>query len=71
MGTQLLFIDVSVALELILKQLQGHKVTKRERKKLKRTLADIAAVIPITVLMLLPVSSIFHPFYLKLSIDCY
>lgn len=60
MGTQLLFIDVSVALELILRQLQGHKVTKRERKKLKRTLADIASVIPITVLMLLPVSPLGH-----------
>ncbi|KAJ0074990.1 hypothetical protein Patl1_34217 [Pistacia atlantica] len=60
MGTQLLFIDISMSLELLLKQLHGYKVTMRERKKLKRTLNDIATLIPITILMLLPVSAVGH-----------
>ncbi|KAH7565269.1 hypothetical protein JRO89_XS09G0177600 [Xanthoceras sorbifolium] len=60
MGTQLLFVDIMVSLELLLKQLHGYKITTRERKKLKRTLNDIATLVPITVLMLLPVSAIGH-----------
>lgn len=56
MGTQLLFIDVVDALGLLMKKLRGRQVTKRERKKIERTLADLATLIPVTILMLLPVS---------------
>ncbi|OVA08574.1 LETM1-like [Macleaya cordata] len=59
-GTQLLFIDMSVSLGLILKWVRGHKLTEREMKKLTRTMADFAAVIPVTILMLLPVSVVGH-----------
>lgn len=55
MGTQLLFIDVVDALGLIMKKLRGRQVTKRERKKIERTLADLATLIPVTILMLIPV----------------
>lgn len=60
MGTELLFTDVSDALELLIKQLKGHRLTKRERKKMKRTLGDIATLVPITFLMLIPVSAVGH-----------
>ncbi|KAI9159732.1 hypothetical protein LWI28_001369 [Acer negundo] len=60
MGTQLLFIDIIVSLALLRKQLHGYKITTRERKKLKRTLNDIATLVPIVVLMLLPVSAVGH-----------
>ncbi|KAF3450713.1 hypothetical protein FNV43_RR06802 [Rhamnella rubrinervis] len=60
MGTVLLFIDVMTAVELVLEQLGGHQVTKRERNKLKRTLNDIASLIPVTILMLIPVSAVGH-----------
>ncbi|CBI36098.3 unnamed protein product, partial [Vitis vinifera] len=60
MGTQLLFIDIMASLELLLKQMRGRRVTERERKKLKQTLADIASLIPVTILMLLPVSVVGH-----------
>lgn len=59
MGTQLLFTDLMVAIELLLNQLCGHRVAERERKRLKRTLNDIASLIPVTILMLLPVSTYF------------
>lgn len=60
MGTHLLFIDVMDSLGLLMKQLRGYKVTKRERRKIKRTLADIANLIPVTILMLIPVSAVGH-----------
>ncbi|KAM1359680.1 hypothetical protein ACFX11_046652 [Malus domestica] len=60
MGTQLLFIDITISAELLLKQLRGHKVTRRERNKLKRTLNDITSLVPVTILMLLPVSAVGH-----------
>lgn len=56
MGTELLFTDISDALSLLIKQLKGRRLTKREGKKMKRTLGDIANLVPITILMLLPVS---------------
>ncbi|XP_039006329.1 LETM1 domain-containing protein mdm28, mitochondrial-like isoform X2 [Hibiscus syriacus] len=60
LGTQLLFVDITFSLELLAKQLRGQKVTDREKRKLKRTLNDIATLIPVTVLMLLPVSPVGH-----------
>ncbi|CAL5361323.1 unnamed protein product [Camellia sinensis] len=60
MGSQLLFIDILDTMGLLMKKLRGNKVTKRERTKIERTLADIASLIPITILMLLPVSAVGH-----------
>ncbi|KAH9665817.1 LETM1 domain-containing protein [Citrus sinensis] len=40
--------------------LEGHKITERERRKIKRTVNDITTLIPITILMLLPVSAVGH-----------
>nr|GMC78189.1 LETM1 and EF-hand domain-containing protein [Ipomoea batatas] len=57
MGTQLLFIDISDAFGLLVKQLKGHLLTKRERKKMKQTLIDIATLVPVTILMLIPIPS--------------
>lgn len=62
MGTQLLFTDISVAAELLVNQLRGYQVAERERKKLKRTLNDISSLIPVTILMLLPVSTYWITF---------
>lgn len=69
MGTQLLFVDIMCALGLLFKQLHGHKVTKRERKKLKSTLNDIATLIPVTILMLLPVST-YLPYLFLIITNC-
>lgn len=58
MGTQLLFIDVLDSLRLLAKKLCGHKVTKRERRKMQRTATDVVTLVPITILMLIPVSPV-------------
>ncbi|RWR73477.1 hypothetical protein CKAN_00175900 [Cinnamomum micranthum f. kanehirae] len=60
MGTRLLFIDISAALCILQKRISGHKLTKREMKKLKRVLNDIISVVPVAILMLIPVSAIGH-----------
>ncbi|KAL8235319.1 hypothetical protein R6Q59_021419 [Mikania micrantha] len=60
MGTRLLFIDVRDAFGLLVKQLSGNKITNRERGKINRTLNDIATLVPITILMLIPVSAVGH-----------
>ncbi|XP_034694373.1 uncharacterized protein LOC117920830 [Vitis riparia] len=55
------------SLELLLKQMRGRKVTERKRKKLKQTVADIASLILVTILMLLPVitysSTLYSPIF--------
>nr|GLL23481.1 uncharacterized protein LOC109187841 isoform X1 [Ipomoea trifida] len=56
-ASQLLFIDISDAFGLLVKQLKGHLLTKRERKKMKQTLIDIATLVPVTILMLIPIPS--------------
>ncbi|KAK1416857.1 hypothetical protein QVD17_25974 [Tagetes erecta] len=60
MGTRLLFIDVRDAFGLLVKQLSGIKITNRERGKINRTLNDLATLVPITILMLIPVSAVGH-----------
>ncbi|RVX11912.1 hypothetical protein CK203_009681 [Vitis vinifera] len=68
-GTQLLAIDVAAATGLIRRVLIGDELTEKEKKALQRTLTDLASVVPIGVLMLLPVSfdiALFHWLYIIL-----
>ncbi|KAJ6778474.1 LEUCINE ZIPPER-EF-HAND CONTAINING TRANSMEMBRANE PROTEIN [Salix koriyanagi] len=57
-GTQLLAIDVAASMGLLKRLLIGDELTEKERKTLRRTMMDLASVVPIGVLMLLPVSPI-------------
>ena len=57
-GTQLLGIDVAASMGLLKRLLIGDELTEKERKTLRRTMMDLASVVPIGVLMLLPVSPI-------------
>lgn len=59
-GTQLLAIDVAAATGLLRRVLIGDELTDKEKQALKRTLTDLAAVIPIGFLMLLPVTAVGH-----------
>lgn len=54
-GTQLLAIDVAAAMGLLRRVLIGDELTGKEKKALRRTVTDLASVVPIGVLMLLPV----------------
>lgn len=59
-GTQLLAIDVAAAMELLRRAIIGDELTEKEKQALRRTLTDLASVIPIGFLMLLPVSILLH-----------
>ncbi|XP_031398894.1 uncharacterized protein LOC116209404 isoform X2 [Punica granatum] len=59
-GTQLLAIDVGASMELLRRGLIGDELTGKEKKALRRTMTDLASVVPIGVLMLLPVTAVGH-----------
>ncbi|KAF5207230.1 Letm1-like protein [Thalictrum thalictroides] len=59
-GTQLLAIDVGAALELLRRSLTGDELTDKEKQALRRTVTDLASVVPIGILMLLPVTAVGH-----------
>lgn len=59
-GTQLLAIDVGAATGLVRRALIGDELTEKEKKALKRTMTDMASVVPIGFLMLLPVTAVGH-----------
>ncbi|KAL2338045.1 hypothetical protein Fmac_012491 [Flemingia macrophylla] len=60
MGTLLLFIDIMFVLELLVRQARGYKPSGSQQKRLNRTITDIIVLIPVTILMLLPVTAIGH-----------
>ncbi|XP_010246031.1 PREDICTED: uncharacterized protein LOC104589406 [Nelumbo nucifera] len=59
-GTQLLAIDVAAAMGLMKRALTGDELTEKEKCALRRTLTDLASVVPIGILMLLPVTAVGH-----------
>ncbi|CAN8257052.1 unnamed protein product [Cochlearia groenlandica] len=59
-GTQLLAFDSAAAMELLRRSLIGDELTGKEKKALRRTMTDLASVVPIGVLMLLPVTAVGH-----------
>ncbi|CAG7877863.1 unnamed protein product [Brassica rapa] len=59
-GTQLLAIDSAAAMKLLRRSLIGDELTQKEKKALRRTMTDLASVIPIGILMLLPVTAVGH-----------
>uniref|UniRef100_A0A1J3IT51 Mitochondrial distribution and morphology protein 38 n=1 Tax=Noccaea caerulescens TaxID=107243 RepID=A0A1J3IT51_NOCCA len=59
-GTQLLAFDSAAAMELLRRSLIGDELTEKEKKALRRTMTDLASVVPIGVLMLLPVTAVGH-----------
>ncbi|CAN6439136.1 unnamed protein product [Victoria cruziana] len=59
-GTQLLAIDVAAATVLLKRVVTGDEITEKEKKALQRTVTDLASVIPIGILMLLPVTAVGH-----------
>ncbi|KAL5184440.1 Protein LOW PSII ACCUMULATION 3, chloroplastic [Glycine soja] len=60
MGIVLLFIDIMIALEILVRQVHGCKASGSQRKRLNRTMTDIIVLIPVTILMLIPVIAVGH-----------
>ncbi|MED6118878.1 hypothetical protein PIB30_006667 [Stylosanthes scabra] len=60
MGTRLLLMDIKVAFKLLAKQAHGFKASRSQRRRLARTFTDVIVLIPMTILMLLPVTTVGH-----------
>jgi LETM1 and EF-hand domain-containing protein 1 len=65
-GTKLLYYNVVSTKNLLYGVLQGHNLTRRERKLLTRTAADVFRVVPFSVFIIVPFMELLLPFFLKL-----
>ncbi|KAJ3212718.1 hypothetical protein HDU67_003635 [Dinochytrium kinnereticum] len=65
-GTKLLGAEVSISWRLIKKLLNGHTLTRRENRQLRRTAADIFRLIPFVVIVAIPFLELLLPFLLYL-----
>ena len=65
-GTKLLATEVRIAGRHTLKLLEEGQLTRRERKQLTRTVADVFRVVPFMAFVIIPFMEVFLPFALKL-----
>ena len=55
----------SIEIRLVGNVLNGYSLTRRERKQLTRTLADVLRVVPLSIFVLVPAMEFLLPFALK------
>ncbi|GBG25441.1 Mitochondrial proton/calcium exchanger protein [Hondaea fermentalgiana] len=65
-GFKLLGVEVRTSWSLLTKRLNGHQLTRRERRQLVRTTADLARVGPFLFFILVPFMEFLLPVALKL-----
>mmetsp|Transcript_18273 Transcript_18273/g.39333 ORF Transcript_18273/g.39333 Transcript_18273/m.39333 type:complete len:828 (+) Transcript_18273:252-2735(+) len=65
-GTKLLWYDVKIAARLALKTLRGKELTRRERKQLTRTAADLFRLVPMIIIVVIPFLEFALPVLLRL-----
>jgi len=66
MGTKLLAADVRTARKIFSRTLSGSSLTRRERKQLLRTTADLFRLVPMSMFVLIPFMEFALPFALKI-----
>ncbi|XP_068594415.1 LETM1 domain-containing protein LETM2, mitochondrial isoform X2 [Brachionichthys hirsutus] len=65
-GFRLLGIDVSIAGRTVWRLLHGQLLTRRERRRLMRTCADLFRLVPFVVFVIVPFMEFLLPVFLKL-----
>lgn len=65
-GTKLLYADVNTAMGIMMDVFRGKNLTRRERRQLVRTAADVARLVPMSVFVLIPFMELLLPVALKL-----
>ncbi|EAU88591.2 MRS7 family protein [Coprinopsis cinerea okayama7 len=65
-GSKLLVSEVRISSKLQWKVLQGHTLTRRERRQLKRTTQDLMRLVPFSVFLVVPFMELLLPVALKL-----
>ncbi|KAL5997970.1 hypothetical protein ACLOJK_008904 [Asimina triloba] len=66
LGMKLLWADVRISSRLLLKLGVGKSLSRRERKQLTRTTADIFRLVPFAVFVIVPFMELLLPVFLKL-----
>lgn len=66
LGSKLLVEDVRTAGRLLLRVLRGHSLTRRERRQMLRTAADLLRVVPFAIFIIVPFMEVFLPLALRL-----
>ena len=65
MGTKLLWVEVKIASRLLFKTLRGEQLTRRERRQMTRTTADVFRLVPFAAFVLIPFMEFLLPVALK------
>ncbi|POI27382.1 hypothetical protein CIB84_008868 [Bambusicola thoracicus] len=65
-GFHLLWIDTKVAARMVWRLLHGQVLTRRERRRLLRTCADLFRLVPFLVFIIVPFMEFLLPVFLKL-----
>ncbi|XP_061585453.1 LETM1 domain-containing protein LETM2, mitochondrial [Cololabis saira] len=65
-GFRLLGIDITIAGRMVWTLLHGHLLTRRERRRLMRTCADLFRLVPFMVFIIVPFMEFLLPVFLKL-----
>lgn len=65
-GTKLLGYELKVSTKLVAKMFAGHELTRRENRQLKRTLTDMARLVPFSMFVLIPFAELLLPVALKI-----
>ena len=64
-GFRLFFLEFRLSCKYIWK-MRSEKLTRRERKQLIRTVADLFRLVPFSVFIIVPMMEVLLPFYIKL-----
>ncbi|XP_012882243.1 PREDICTED: LETM1 domain-containing protein LETM2, mitochondrial isoform X2 [Dipodomys ordii] len=65
-GFHLLWIDTKVAARMVWRLLHGQVLTRRERRRLLRTCADVFRLVPFMVFVIVPFMEFLIPLFVKL-----
>jgi len=66
LGSKLLAVEVRIASGLALRAARGEALTRRERRQLTRTTADVFRLVPLLVVVLIPFMELALPLLLKI-----
>lgn len=66
LGSKLLWSEIKLANSILSRVLQGHGMTRRERKQLIRTSMDLFRLVPFAIFVIVPFMEFLLPFALRL-----
>ncbi|CAH0522299.1 unnamed protein product [Peronospora belbahrii] len=66
LGTKLLYADVSTSTRILRRLLKGNALSRRERKQLQRTVADLLRLVPFAFFVVVPFMELLLPVALKM-----